>query len=85
MSSTPYVTSNTVTQNIPGPVVAFYDAAGSTQRALAAQGALTVSAMVSAGAPCYGFASAAQGDALVAQVKEMAATLTALGLWKGGA
>ncbi len=33
----------------------------------------------------YGFSDKAHGDSLIAKVNEIIATLTGLGLWKGGA
>ena len=83
MTATPYTTSASVTFQVasdPTDVLAFYGESGSAQRASAAQGTITVT---STSTSPWGASSKAEMDALVAQVKEIASTLTALGLWKG--
>ena len=93
MASVPYATTATILNTVAGPTatlggaitdfVGFYGEAGCAQRALAAQGTLSISAITSS--TPYGFASKADADALLAQVAEIVATLTATGLWKGAA
>jgi hypothetical protein len=64
--------------------IIFYSTVGAaiTQRSSAAQSALTLTTVLTA-ASTTGFATSAGANALIAQVNEIAATLTALGLWKG--
>lgn len=71
----------------PTDKVSFYGTSGIAQRANAAQAVnalTTISSSVSVG-NIFGFGTSAGYAALVAQVAEIAATLTALGAWKGGA
>lgn len=85
MTSTPYQTTDTIKTNVGGStteILSFYGKTGTAQRAASSQGTLSISALQTSG---YGFASKANGDAFLAQVAEIVATLTALGLWKGGA
>lgn len=92
MANTPYITSVTANFQVPGPVdvalsatdyLGFYGATPVVQRASAAQAAPTVGTITSSSP--FGFQTKAYGDALIATVNEIVATLTGLGLWKGGA
>lgn len=93
MSNTPYVTtstSNVTTTASPAQMganttdsIAFFGATPTTRRAASTQATLSIGTITNSSP--YGFASQADGNAVVNQVKEIAATLTALGLWKGGA
>ena len=92
MSATPYVTSATANFEVPGPVdvalsatdlLGFYGATPVVQRASSAQVAPTVGTLTSSSP--FGFQTSAYGNALIATVNEIVATLTGLGLWKGGA
>lgn len=90
MANTPYVTTGTANFQVPGPVdvalsatdyLGFYGATPVVQRASAVQVAFA-DTLVSGG---FGFSDKAHGDALIATFNEIVATLTGLGLWKGGA
>ena len=85
MASTPYVTTAVAKSNLGGSTdtVSFYNGTGSTRRASAAQ-AVPATGTISNSSP-YGFQTKAYGDNLIATVAEIVATLTATGLWKGGA
>jgi hypothetical protein len=62
--------------------ISFYGVAPVAQRSSAVQAALTQTTGTASG---FGFTTTTGFSALVAQVNEIAATLTALGLWKGAA
>lgn len=62
--------------------IAFYGGTPVAQRASAVQVAVTTTAATST--TPFGYSST-QADAIVATLNEVVATLTALGLWKGGA
>jgi hypothetical protein len=61
-------------------LVGFWGTAPSAQRTSSAQAALTLTTATTGG---YGFTTTTGFSALVAQVNEIAAMLTAAGLWKG--
>lgn len=88
MANTPYITSTSSSFGVPGPViigasatdtVGFFGTTPADQRSSSAQAEITATTGT------YGFASYAQVTAMINQVKEIAATLTELGLWKGSA
>ena len=61
--------------------VGFYGTAPIVQRSGSAQSAIVVTVTQTG----FGLTTSAGMNALVAQVQEIAATLTALGIWKGSA
>ncbi len=63
-------------------LVGFYNATAIVQRSGSAQAAVTVTITSTS---TIAFTTSAGANALIAQVQEIAATLTALGLWKGAA
>lgn len=64
-------------------LIGFYGKAPVSQRASANQAAVGTTGATNSSP--YGFTTAAQANDLVSRVNEIVATLTALGLWKGGA
>lgn len=94
MASTPYQPTFTeYGQQVTSPaqigtsatdLVGFYGATPVAQRSGAVQAILSTYAPVSYG-PVYGFATEAYAAAVYTLVNEIYSTLTALGLWKGGA
>lgn len=64
-----------------GELIAFFGATPVVIRAAAAQGALALA--TATGTSGFGFVSSAAFDAFTAQLEEIRATLTALGLWTG--
>ena len=85
MTSTPYVTTAVVKQNLgsEGGTLSFYGETGTAQRASAVQAVPSTGTIVNTSP--YGFQTKAYGDNLIATVAEIVNTLTATGLWKGGA
>jgi len=61
-------------------LIGFWGTSPSAQRTSSSQAALTLTTATTGG---YGFTTTTGFSALVAQVNEIAATLTAAGLWKG--
>jgi hypothetical protein len=62
--------------------VGFYGTSGVAQRSASAQATLTLTTATSGG---FGCSTSAAWNALTAQILEITATLTAMGMWKGGA
>ena len=62
-------------------LIGFYNRTPLAQRSSSAQ--TTVTATIVAVSSAFGFTTSAQGIAVLAQLAEIAATLTLLGLWKG--
>lgn len=71
--------TNVVLGNATTDTIGFYGTAGVAQRTSTAQTAVTAT-VTAAG---YGFITSAEANAVLAQLQEIAATLTALGIWKG--
>ncbi len=63
--------------------VSFYGTTPAAQRAAVAQATFTIT--IGTSETCWGFKTSDQFNAFVAQLAEIQATLTALGLWKGAA
>ena len=63
--------------------VAFFGITPAAQRAAAAQASFTIT--IGTSQTSWGFASSDQFNAFVAQLREIQATLTAMGIWKGAA
>jgi len=90
LSNTPATPINQITGSNPAgtlmgsaaaDLIAFYGGTPVAQRASAVQVAVATTVSTTSQ---YGYAQA-QADAIVATLNEVVATLTALGLWKGGA
>ena len=64
-------------------LISFYGATPAVQRASSAQAEFTIT--IGTSETCWGFKTSDQFNAFVAQIREIENTLTALGLWKGGA
>ncbi len=63
--------------------VAFFGVTPAAQRASAAQASFTIS--IGTSTTSWGFASSDQFNNFVLQLREIQATLTAMGIWKGAA
>ena len=63
--------------------VGFYGTTPAAQRASSAQAEFTIT--IGTSETCWGFKTSDQFNAFVLQLREIENTLTALGLWKGGA
>lgn len=92
MSSTPYTTTDTgIFNELPNgmvgtattSLVGFHGTAPTAQRSGAAQAAVITTSATSS--TPYGFATAAQADAIVTLVNELRAALVAKGIIKGSA
>ncbi len=73
--------AGSILEMIPDPFAG--DMPGGVQRAGAAQAAVATTG--STNTTPYGYASAAQADAITAQLAEIRATFIAMGVWKGSA